>query len=215
MIMRSNVEYWKEMQAEGYFENHPCYRGLVDMGDSECHVISWFTPLTADMRVVVIGCGYGRESLHIARRVGHVYGIDVSEVILDKARLYTRQNGVYNFTPVLADTYRYEIPSKIHIVFSIAVMQHITRDLAKDYVQTLGPRLTENGRMVIQFLEELEADLEADAELRRYEPSVSWNPRQIVQLARSAGLEVDQIRSIPATPAALWHWAGLKPNRTV
>ena len=37
--IRNNVEFWKQLQDADYFEKHPCYNGLVDMGDAECGVI--------------------------------------------------------------------------------------------------------------------------------------------------------------------------------
>lgn len=205
--IRSNVEYWQQMQEKDYFEHHPCYKGLVDTwGDSECGVIEWFLPLKSDMKVVNIGCGYGREAVHIARKVQHVYGIDVSERILNKARAYVAEKGVTNFTPILAENYKSEIPSGIDLVFSIVVMQHLTRDLVKDYLTSLGAKLKPTGKMVIQFLEALKSDLDADAELKAYEPSISWSIPQIVLTAREVGLKFEQSRSFIMTDETLWHW---------
>ena len=111
--MRSNLAFWKQLQEGGYFENHPYYNGLVDTGSGDCSVIEWFLPLTKQMNAVVIGCGYGRESYHIARRVGRVYGIDVSRTILDKAVRYMGQRGVTNFIPVEAEAYRQAIDTNM------------------------------------------------------------------------------------------------------
>src|ERR1700683_3774676 len=109
--MRSNVEFWQELQREGYFEKHPCYRGLTDVHPAaEVDLIKSFLPLSADMDVVVIGCGYGRESAHVAPLVRRLFGIDVSDVILDKAVAYLSQQSVFNFVPVRADCYKETIP---------------------------------------------------------------------------------------------------------
>jgi cyclopropane fatty-acyl-phospholipid synthase-like methyltransferase len=207
-MLRSNLANWKEMQENNYFENHPGYQGLVDTGDFECRVIDWFLPLSPQMKVVVIGCGYGRESLHIARRVGHVFGIDVSERILEKARRYLHEKGVSNFTPVLADNYKQVIPTDIDLVFSFVVMQHLTRDLVKDYLANLGRKLSPAGKMVIQFLEHVTYAhvAPADAELKTYEPSVSWSLAEIVKAAQAEGLTLEQARSHMGTPHDLWHW---------
>ena len=209
--MRSNVKYWKEMQERNYFESHHLYKGLVDLrGDFDCQVIEWFLPLMSHMTVVVIGCGYGREIGHIAPRVGRLYGIDVSEVILQKAVKYLHSKAVGNFTPVLADDYKDAIPNNVDLVYSIVVMQHLTRDLVRDYFSALGQKLSSEGRMTVQFLEEFgpDADPGKDAELRTYEPSVSWTLPQIVALVREAraGLKLQSARSYLAMPTALWHW---------
>jgi SAM-dependent methyltransferase len=83
--IRSNVQYWQELQSEGYFENHPCYDGIKEAGGEEClGAIARFTTLGPGQSIAVIGCGYGRESLKLSREVGHIYGIDVSDEILDK-----------------------------------------------------------------------------------------------------------------------------------
>jgi hypothetical protein len=66
---------------------------------------------------------------------------------------------------------------------------------------------------VVQFLEELFDGVEhADAELRAYEPSISWNARQITQLAQSADLRLVEIRTSLVTPTALWHWSHIRRN---
>ena len=211
--IRSNVEFWKQLQDADYFEKHPCYNGLVDMGDSECHVIEWFLPFSKDMNVVVIGCGYGRETAHLAQRVAHVYGIDVSPTILAKAVHYLGEKGITNFTPVEAENYRQMIPHDIDLVFSIVVMQHLTRDLVRDYFSGLGFLLKPRGRMVIQFLEETAPYRQSEAELRAYEPSVSWTIPEIVELCRGAGLRMELARSYLATETALWHWISAAPTK--
>jgi SAM-dependent methyltransferase len=208
ITLRSNTEYWKQLQDEGYFENHPCYLGLRDLGGDTCAGIEAFLKLNQDMKVVVIGCGYGRETLHIAPRVGHVYGIDVNETILTKADTFLSTRGIANFTGVLVDQYKTEIPMGIDLVYSVIVMQHLTRDLVRDYFRTLGRKLSSKGNVLVQFLEELYDGVDkSDAELRAYEPSVSWTIPQLVELSRDAELPLIEVRSQLVTPTAIWHWA--------
>ena len=197
------------MQEKEYFETHPCYHGLRDFkGEDDISFINWFTRPAPTMRVVVIGCGYGRETAHLAPQVGHVYGIDVSPLILEKAVRYLGEKGVTNFTPVLAERYKTEIPEGIDLVFSIVVMQHLTRDLVFDYFSSLGAKLSPNGIFVVQFLEDLEPSAaNEDAELRVYEPSVTWTIAQLFKLSAQSGLKFKEIRTIQVTPTALWHWA--------
>jgi cyclopropane fatty-acyl-phospholipid synthase-like methyltransferase len=208
-VIRSNIAQWQAMQENDYFENHPFYNGFPDLGDDDCKIIEWFTTLRDTTIAVVIGCGYGRESIHIARRVRVVYGIDVSNRILDKAVTHTRANGVLNFTPVLAEDFAEEIPNGIDLVFSIVVFQHLTRDLAKNYLAILCKKLSEDGEMVIQFCDDFDAP-DDDARLEVYEPSICYNVRQIAEMAQAAGLKLIQARSYMATDRAIWHWAYLK-----
>jgi SAM-dependent methyltransferase len=203
--LRSNVDYWKQLQENDYFEKHPCYNGLRDLGDSTCAVIEQYLPLSPGMNVVVVGCGYGRDTAHIAPRVRHVWGTDVSSTILDKAERYLGELGITNFTPVLAEDYGRAIPDGIDLVFSIVVMQHLTRDLVRDYFRTLGSKLTPSGRMLVQFVEDF-LSTDEDAQLRAYEPSISWTSRQLLELAQDAGVRFIEVRTQQVTPTALWHW---------
>ena len=206
--IRSNLDCWKAMQEAEYFEKHPCYPGVSEFGgEGEVAMIQNFHPLDHDTQLVVIGCGYGRETLKIASLVGRVYGIDVSKTILDKAVSFLHERGVRNFVPVLAEEYKTMIPYSIDVVFSIVVMQHLTRDLVLDYFCNLSERLSASGTFVIQFLEHLDEYGQQDAELRVYEPSVTWSVPQLVQLSRAASLSLVEVRSSLATPSALWHWA--------
>lgn len=210
-MIRSNLLHWQEMQDSGYFDNHPCYQSdVVASGEEGVNAITPFMHLTPDQTVVVIGCGFGRESVPIARRVGHVYGIDVNDTILHKATQYTVSQGVTNFTPVRAAEYREKIPDGIALVFSIVVMQHLTRDLVEDYFLGLGAKLRPDGLMLVQFLEVMSESGDVDARLATYEPSVSWNTRQLFRLADRTGLTVREIRTTKVTPIALWHWAAFE-----
>jgi cyclopropane fatty-acyl-phospholipid synthase-like methyltransferase len=205
---RSNVAFWQAMQDDGYFENHPGYRGLKEAGGQEClNAIARFLNLDKTKSIVVIGCGYGRESLKLSAEVAHVYGIDVSDGIIEKAERFLRDRGVSNFTGVVHADYKKAVPTGVDLVFSIVVMQHLTRDLVRDYFTTLGGKMKSGGSFVVQFLEELYEGVEGrDAELTKHEPSISWTLRQLVELSASAKLKFGEIHSLLVTPTALWHW---------
>ena len=152
-------------------------------------------------------CGYGRETLKLAPLVGTVYGIDVSDEILVKASQFLGQNGITNFVPVEYDRYRSAVPDDLDLVFSIVVMQHLTRNLVVEYFTVLGSKLKPGGSVIVQFLEELFDGVELfDAELKKHEPSVSWTLRQIARLSEQSELEFVQTRTLKVTPSALWHW---------
>jgi SAM-dependent methyltransferase len=208
-VQRSNLGCWQQLQDQDYFENHPLYSGIHERGGEESvSAIEWFRPLSPELKVVNIGCGYGRETLKIAPRVGHVYGIDVSERILDKAMRFLGDHDVHNFTPILAENYKSAIPADIDIVFSIVVMQHLTRDLVRDYFNSLALKLRGDGAFIVQFVEELVPDVTLqDAQLCVHEPSVSWSLPQLVELCLDAGLDFGEVRTSLVTPKALWHWS--------
>jgi len=205
--LRSNLVYWQQIQDKGYFETHPCYQGLNDSPDlgADEVLIQKYIPLDKAMRVVVIGCGYGRETLRIAPHVAQVYGIDVNQTILDKAVNFLAERGVRNFTPVPAERWKEIVPQGIDLVYSIVVFQHLTKDLVRDYVFGLADKLAPGGRFLVQFADAFQG--QADAELKEYEPSVRWSREEIEELVRQAGLELISLESSQVTDSCIWHWA--------
>ena len=206
--MKSNLEHWKKMQEKDYFEKHSCYNaqdGELKIFGDDVDLINRHLKLTPEMKVVVIGCGYGRESALIAPHVAHVYGIDVSELILQKTRKFLGRHGVNNFTPVLAERWEMEIPSGIDLVFSHAVFQHLTRDLVKDYVGGLAAKLSPQGKFLLQFIEDTGGT--HDAELKVYEPSVSWNAAEIGELIAECSLVKYDVEERVVSDKAKCFWA--------
>lgn len=206
--IRSNIPIWKELQAREYFGTD---RNVYSGENNEIRVpdpdiVEWFRPISDDMVMAIIGCGYGRESTHFGKRVGHVYGIDVSEHVLKKTVAYTGERGVTNFTPVLAESYREQVPQGLDFVYSIVVMQHLTRDLVRDYFSGLGRKLKPGGFFVVQFFEYPPGGSTADAGDEIVEPSVSWSVDQLTELCRAAGLAEVRVKTMELVPNIIWHF---------
>jgi cyclopropane fatty-acyl-phospholipid synthase-like methyltransferase len=207
--MRSNVDAWKRLQEADYFERHRCYNGHPDQGPIDIEYIEPFFKLQPDQVVVVVGCGYGRESAYICPRVKKVYGIDVCSKILWKAFTYLRERGIGNFVPIKVEEYADVIPNGgVDLVYSIVVFQHLTRDLVHDYLKTLGRKLAPDGRMVLQYLETEAGHSDADPNAS-YEPAVSWKPEQIIGAAQAADLRVLTLTTQFIRSGVFWHWAHL------
>ncbi len=161
--MRSNLAQWKALQEAGYFEKHVHFKGYTTIGHETLPSIEFFTKLRSIDKVVIIGCGYGRETIQIAPHVRWVWGIDVTEKLLQKALEVISSQGIYNFTGVLADNYNEHLPDNIDLIYSVVTMQHLTRDLVYDYFETLSKKLSSQGVMIIQFLERVkDKGLDAD-----------------------------------------------------
>ncbi len=196
------------MQDEGYFKKHPRYKGIFAFGEETVPAIEQFTKLHSEQSVIVLGCGYGRECIQMAPFVKRVYGLDVNYAIIKKALEFTRKHDMTNFVGVTVDTWERDIPGGIDLIYSMAVVQHLTRDLVYDYFKKLPKKLSPNGMMIIQFLEKF-TDIYHDADVRVYEPQVSWTEVEIRELASSCGLVVE-VKTIKATEIAVWHWCCFK-----
>ena len=200
----TNLDCWKTMQKEGYFEKHPRYKGLLAFGKETIPSIGRFMKVEPSYNVIILGCGYGREVLQLAPHVKHVYGIDVNSTIINKATTFTKKHSVENFTGYTVEEWERDIPEGIDLVYSMAVVQHLSRDIVLDYFKKLPKKLAPRGTMVIQFLEKF-TDIYKDPDNRLYEPQVSWTKDEIGELATTCGLEVE-IKTIEATEIAVWHW---------
>lgn len=211
--MKSNLDCWKTMQDEGYFEKHPRYMGILAFGKETVPAIEQFTKLQSEQSVLVLGCGYGRECIQIAPFVKKVYGLDVNYTIIKKALKFTRDQGITNFVGITVDTWERDTPSGMDLIYSMAVIQHLTRDLVYDYFKRLPNKLSPNGMMIIQFLEKF-TDIYHDADVRVYEPQVSWTEIEIRELAASCGFVVE-IKTIKATEIAVWHWCCFRKRNDV
>lgn len=196
-----NLKQWKNLQEREYFEQHPKYKGLIAFGDETMKSIEQFREIKKTDNIIIIGCGYGREVLQISPFVTKIYGIDVNDIILTKAEIFLEKNNVDNFIPTLAENWKVEIPDAIFdIAYSMVVMQHLSKDIVRDYFKNIPQKLCSSGSMIIQFLESLGKNSE------RNEPSFSWTVEEIKTLAKDSNLELKEIISKNLKKGKYWHW---------
>ena len=95
-------------------------------------------------RVLEIGCGTGRNLALLRQAVGpqgHIYGVDLSEGMLEKARRLRAKQGWENVTLIRSDAISYTAPEKVDAVLfslSYATMPHHKEVLEHAWDQ-LGP----------------------------------------------------------------------------
>jgi len=141
----NNLDTWKYLQAHNYFANHNCYKTF--------HLAEVNFDLTEKIKnkvMVEIGCGYGRESYYFSKYVSKLYAIDVSDDILNLTKETVQTHGFIDLVKfVLAESYKTEIYEPINYVYAKHVFQHITPELAKDYLQYFKTLLTKDGEVDI------------------------------------------------------------------
>ena len=146
-------------------------------------------------RILQIGCGAGRIERHLASRVGHVYGVDISAEMIGLAEV--RLAGLDNVTLVHGDGRNLALPDhSVETVFSFLVLVHVHDDeVKKSLVQEAFRVLVPGGKCLItlpsrDWLLEIGARL-AGFRIARSAPvasrridSFSYEPDWLVELAR-------------------------------
>lgn len=100
-------------------------------------------------RALDFGCGVGRIAIPLARRVGHVVGVDVSESMLEEARRNADAAGVNNLTLLPSDDDLSRLEGRFDFVHSYIVLQHIPPARGARIFQRLVDRLEEGGVGVV------------------------------------------------------------------
>jgi len=82
-------------------------------------------------RVLEVGCGTGRNLAHLVQAVGergHVYGVDLSEGMLQEARELSAKAEWHNVTLIQSDATEYTLPEPVDgVIFSLSyavIQQH-------------------------------------------------------------------------------------------
>jgi len=101
-------------------------------------------------RVLEVGCGTGRNLVFLSRAVGpdgRVYGVDISEGMLAKAREACEKNGCTNVRLIQSDAAEYELPELVDgAIFSLSYCTMRHRKLA---LRHAWEQLKSGGRLVM------------------------------------------------------------------
>lgn len=134
------IEYWNDQSGPKWVALQPVLdEQIAPLG----HRAMDRAALRAGERVLDIGCGCGQTSLELGRRVGPtgaVTGVDISSVMLERARAFAREQGVGNvsFEDADAQTHAFDagaydlVFSRFGIMFfadSIAAFTNLARAL--------------------------------------------------------------------------------------
>jgi SAM-dependent methyltransferase len=101
------------------------------------------------MRIVDFGCGSGANSVLLANRGAHVWGIDISEDLLRLAHRRMMVNGRADGATFIAGS-AHDMPfptGSIDVVFGIAILHHLDLDLVSKEVRRV---LKPGGRAIFQ-----------------------------------------------------------------
>lgn len=98
------------------------------------------------------GCGAGRITLPLARRTGHVIGLDISEGMLNEARRNTAKAGIENVEyRLVGDDYLSVLTESVDLIHSFIVFQHIPHERGEEIFRSLLSHLRPGGFGVVHF----------------------------------------------------------------
>jgi len=157
--------------------------------------------VTADSRVLDVGCGVGRWSSMLAARGAAVTGVDLSPTMIAEANRRAAETGVANRCRFLVqDLARLDAGAKFDLVLAVTVLQHILDPHAlRAAVQRMSDHLAPGGRMVL-----LEA---APDRIAKHCDTTVFRARQrsvYLELFTEAGLELRAISGVDPAPFKTW-----------
>jgi 2-polyprenyl-3-methyl-5-hydroxy-6-metoxy-1,4-benzoquinol methylase len=104
--------------------------------------------LAGHSRALDFGCGVGRITQALAKRFDSVFGIDISESMVAKAKQLNEHGDRVRYVTgdlsVLSGR-------KFDFIFSVYVIQHVPRSMQRDVLRSLVGLLTPDGLLAIQI----------------------------------------------------------------
>jgi phospholipid N-methyltransferase len=162
--MNNTVDIWEKLHKEEYFYKHRLYNDFR---------LSKYIPNISfkDKVVVEIGGGYGRESICIGKESKFLYIIEIENVI-QLLKKFINKKGLNNKTKIIDYNKYKDVQYKmLDVVYSRYVMQHISVEQAKDYIDFFYNMLKYNGEFISQFLV---GDINVEDINRDREPRVKY-----------------------------------------
>lgn len=203
-----NRRQWKTNHVgDKYFNQHLLYRPRErNAGGCEDWIAAKVRQYGIDVTnqiICEIGVGYGRLAAGLSA-AQLIYGIDVSEEILNTAAIYL--NGIVNFKPVLSDNYKSSFPAgEGDFVYSTMVMQHIPKIMQVDYLNHFSQWLKPNGKMLVQFLVGYATDNPHSSE-----PHFFWRAGELFEILNALPLSLRRF-DVEAVESDIkpcyWAWA--------
>jgi SAM-dependent methyltransferase len=138
-----------------------------------------------------IGCGMGRVEKQLVEHVAAVHGIDVSRVMIQRAREYVKHPRAH-FHVGNGENLSTFTDDMFDLIYSLLVFQHFPKTTALSYLQEVKRTLKPGGRFLCQYQYKGEEENIEDPD-----PSHPWgirlyNEREIREMAGQAGLTIER-----------------------
>lgn len=114
-------------------------------------LMAWVGDGTARRRMLEIGCGLGRTTIHFAAHFERVDGVDVSAAMIEQARRHGPPSNVH-LTATSGEDLRLFDDRSFDFVYCGLVFQHIPSDaVIRSYLAEIGRVLGSDGMAAVQF----------------------------------------------------------------
>ncbi len=169
---------------------------------AKCELVARKLGLTADMRVLDVGCGWGTFALHAARTYGaRVVGVTLSHQQADYARARVAEAGLGDLVEIRVQDYRAVDDGPYDAIASIWMAEHVGHDMLPGYSQHLFTLLRDEGRLLNHAISRRPGprpQLSKTSFIDRYVfPDGELQPlATMVDVLESAGFEVRDVHSL-------------------
>lgn len=116
---------------------------------AKCDLVARKLGLTAGMRVLDVGCGWGTFVAHAAHHYGvHVVGVTLSRQQADYARKRIADTGMSDVIDIRVQDYRDVTDGPYDAIASIGMAEHVGADMLPTYAAHLYALLRPRGRLL-------------------------------------------------------------------
>lgn len=140
-------------------------------GDIE-HFPFQFTECKKGMKVLEVGCGWGRATVVPAKLEAESFGIDISSSFASLAKSYAKKKGCYlNLVVACAESlpFREKIFDAVHSWF---VLQHMSKENAGKTIKEVWRVLKQGGKFHVQLPNRFGSDELVDGFIQRFKKPV-------------------------------------------
>ena len=193
-----SIDWWKKRHDQVYF---PVMEQHLDWKVYEApppYLIEMTRPRDDDY-CLEIGCGYGQWMVPLSKMVAAVAGIDIHQILADKAVEKFREHECSNCQFVLSDGKTIPfLDESFTLVYSISVFQHIPRACVRGYFKEAARVLAPIGRALFQFRYAdndgpYTSDIGVDHDRSGQDFSVGWAVEEVREEAARVGWQAEMV----------------------
>jgi 2-polyprenyl-6-hydroxyphenyl methylase/3-demethylubiquinone-9 3-methyltransferase len=116
--------------ASGWWDPEGPFRPLHELNPARLKFIADRADISG-RRVADVGCGGGILAESLARKGGHVTGIDVAPKVLATARLHLHESGLdIDYRQVTVEEFAQETPGSFDVVTCMEMLEHVPEPLS-------------------------------------------------------------------------------------